>query len=159
MHFVDSFEALDSASSRPSRADVCARGVSACERVACEVPPPSPIAPYTTIPYCTIHHHPLFEVHKRYSDFEQLHCDLGKSAGGRMPGKTFFGSNTSEKIIRERMQGLHSYIQATLANASTAWAPCVDAFLKASVRISYRYPLLQSLTLHSSCPACRAASS
>ena len=70
----------------------------------------------------------MWTVHKRYSDFEQLHASLGKAAAGHLPVKKFL-SKTGERVVKERMEGLNSYIQATLANPETAWAPFVGAFL------------------------------
>jgi len=71
----------------------------------------------------------LWTVHKRYSDFENLHNTLGKMVSGRLPGKKYFGGNLTEQLVTERMQGLNDYVQATLANPAAAWAPALASFL------------------------------
>lgn len=68
-------------------------------------------------------------VHKRYSEFENLHKQVGAHTSAKLPGKKLFGSSTDAAVVKERMVGLNEYLQVLLDNDAVSASDPVDGFL------------------------------
>ncbi|KAG9044131.1 hypothetical protein FS837_008745 [Tulasnella sp. UAMH 9824] len=79
-----------------------------------------------------------WQVWRRYSEFDDLDTELGKTAGSRPPAAlppkhtfSFRRKFNEDAIIKEREEGLETYLRAILSNKDARWRECVafKAFL------------------------------
>ncbi|KAG8919937.1 hypothetical protein FRC00_010724, partial [Tulasnella sp. 408] len=73
-----------------------------------------------------------WQVWRRYSEFDDLDTELGKTAGSRPPAAlppkhtfSFRRKFNEDAIIKEREEGLETYLRAILSNKDARWRECV----------------------------------